>query len=235
MSSDDKPHDQSASTDVPTDVPTDDDPAERRGFLARAAGVAMAGGLVAGYGTFFTQAGRFLFPARAAHAWYFVTQADAIAPGDSLTYESPDGVEVVIKRAAAEAAAGEPNGPDGEHAVAEPRLEEFLALSSVCPHLGCRVHWEAHNDRFFCPCHNGEFDPQGRATGGPPLAANQSLPQYPLMIEHGLLFIEMPLDSVRRGRRLTPLGSSTASHATTHEPVEHPTAGSEAREPTRWS
>jgi Rieske Fe-S protein len=78
-------------------------------------------------------------------------------------------------------------------------VSDFIALSSTCPHLGCRVHWESPNQRFFCPCHNGTFDPQGRATGGPPKAAGQDLPRYPLKIERGLLYIEVPTRTLSVG------------------------------------
>lgn len=159
-----------------------DEEPPRRGFMAAAARGVMVGGLVAGYGTLGGMAGRFLFPSRSDLAWLFVSDAQGIAPGESREFESPTGIKVTVKRAA--------------DAPAEPRVEQFIALSSVCPHLGCRVHWEPHNHRFFCPCHNGEFDPSGTPTGGPVLAANQHLPRYPLKIEEGLLFIELPTQSV---------------------------------------
>ena len=62
------------------------------------------------------------------------------------------------------------------------------------------MHWESVNNRFFCPCHNGEFDPEGRATGGPPKAANQELPRYRVVIDKGLVFLEMPLNTVGADR-----------------------------------
>jgi nitrite reductase/ring-hydroxylating ferredoxin subunit len=75
-------------------------------------------------------------------------------------------------------------------------VDDFVALSSTCPHLGCQVHWEAQNERFFCPCHNGTFDRGGKGTGGPPGEAGLSLPRYPLEIDAGLLYIEVPLESL---------------------------------------
>jgi nitrite reductase/ring-hydroxylating ferredoxin subunit len=158
----------------------------------------MAGGLAAGYGTFFALAGRFLYPIGENLAWLYVSTVDAIAPGDSLSFESPGGVKVVIKRQS--------------DALAAPAADEFIALSSTCPHLGCRVHWEAHNNRFFCPCHNGQFDPTGKPTGGPVLAAQQSLPRYRLRVENGMLFIEMPVGGVGGKEELItqPDGSSSA-------------------------
>jgi cytochrome b6-f complex iron-sulfur subunit len=78
--------------------------------------------------------------------------------------------------------------------------EDFVALSSTCPHLGCQVHWEPQNERFFCPCHNGAFDPQGHAIAGPPFEAGQSLPRYPLEVRDGLLFIEVPVEGLTTAR-----------------------------------
>ncbi len=114
----------------------------------------------------------------------FVAVADELAPGDARTFQSPSGLPVVVTRLAARST----DSP--------PRTEDFLALSSVCPHFGCRVHWEAHNQRFFCPCHNGAFDAQGKAIAGPPLADNQNLPTYSLLVEKGLLYIAMPIQSL---------------------------------------
>jgi Rieske Fe-S protein len=79
---------------------------------------------------------------------------------------------------------------------------DFIALSSTCPHLGCRVHWESAENRFFCPCHNGTFDRGGSATGGPPAAEHKNLPRYPLRVENGLLFINVPLRAVPIGQQL---------------------------------
>ena len=147
---------------------------DRRDFLSTVSTVAMAGGLVAGYGTFALMAGRYIFPTEVETPWLFVAEANGIQPGDSLAFESPTGVQVAIARRAG----------DGPPHSAE--TDDFIALSSVCPHLGCRVHWESHNNRFFCPCHNGVFDPEGKPVSGPPKAAEQELSRYPLKVEGGL-------------------------------------------------
>lgn len=173
-----------------TSAPSPPDPAPtgettRRGFLARASGAAMIAGLAAGYGTFAQVAVRYLYPAGSApRRWMFVARADEIEPGAALRYRAPSGAPVNIAR---QGAAGD--------------VGDFIALSSTCPHLGCQVHWEPQNNRFFCPCHNGVFDPSGIATAGPPADAGQSLPRYPLKLEGGLLFIEVPTETlVARGR-----------------------------------
>jgi len=162
---------------------------DRRWFLSTAT-VVMAGGLAGGYGTFFAMAGRFFFPSGANRQWFFVSDADGIAPGESFSFQSPAGVDVMITRRT--------DGSEQEVPGEPPSVDSFLALSSVCPHLGCRVHWEASNNRFFCPCHNGVFDSDGVATAGPPAAEGQNLPHYILQIVDGSLYIEMPISSIGR-------------------------------------
>jgi Rieske Fe-S protein len=158
---------------------------DRREFLAHGAAsmAAMATGLAAGYGAFIYFAGKYLYPAEGGDAWMFVTDAASFQPGAAVTFVSPTGVSVVITRKRL---------PDEAANAADATAEDFLALSSVCPHLGCRVHWESQNNRFFCPCHLGAFDAEGNPTEGPPLAANQSLPKYSLLVDKGLLYISMP-------------------------------------------
>ena len=73
-------------------------------------------------------------------------------------------------------------------------MEEGLVTTyQKCPHLGCRVHWEAQNDRFFCPCHNGVFNADGLATAGPPAQAKQSLGTVPVIVDYasGRVYLEV--------------------------------------------
>lgn len=155
---------------------------QRRGFLKKLSSIAMLLGLGGGYGAFAFIAGRFLFPADARRGWLFVRPLAEVGAGDSFTFLMPSGATVVVAR---QGAAG--------------NASDFIALSSVCPHLGCQVHWEEQNKRFFCPCHNGVFDPTGKAVSGPPAQAGQSLLRYPLKVEKGLLYIEASLDELARG------------------------------------
>lgn len=149
---------------------------DRRKFITSASRIAMAAGLAGGYGGFGLIAGRFLYPARPEdRLWQFVAEVDRIDVGESLLYRGPSGETINVTRQAG-------NGD----------ASDFIALSSTCPHLGCQVHWEQQNNRYFCPCHNGTFDPSGIGTGGPPGDAGLSLPRYPLRVEGGLLYIEVP-------------------------------------------
>jgi Rieske Fe-S protein len=160
--------------DAPEPAATDS--TDRRDFLSRASNVAMVAGLVGGYGAFGAVASRYLYPARPDEgSWQFVADLGQLGQGDSLLYRAPAGETVNITR----------GGRTGT-------AEDFIALSSTCPHLGCQVHWEPANNRYFCPCHNGVFDAAGTGTGGPPGDAGQSLPKYPLRVDGNLLFIQVP-------------------------------------------
>ena len=157
------------------------DKEDRRGFLGWCSLSAMLSGLAAGYGMFAIHLGRFLFPTgKGTKTWQFVSSLDSLRLGESLDFQTPAGAKVVIARQS-----------QGDSA------ENFIALSSICPHLGCAVHWEAQNDRFFCPCHNGAFDAAGKAIAGPPADANQELSRYPLKVESGLLYIEVSTETVK--------------------------------------
>jgi Rieske Fe-S protein len=46
--------------------------------------------------------------------------------------------------------------------------KEIIALSSICPHLGCRIEWDPAKSQFLCPCHTGVFDATGKRVSGPP-------------------------------------------------------------------
>lgn len=63
---------------------------------------------------------------------------------------------------------------------------EFVAMSNVCTHLGCRVRWIADKQGFYCPCHNGVFAKDGTVISGPP---PRPLTRYEVKVENGQLFI----------------------------------------------
>ncbi|MCB1245721.1 MAG: Rieske (2Fe-2S) protein [Acidimicrobiia bacterium] len=47
-------------------------------------------------------------------------------------------------------------------------LDEVVAFSQRCTHLGCVVFWDIERFEFECPCHEGVFDVTGEPTAGPP-------------------------------------------------------------------
>jgi len=63
---------------------------------------------------------------------------------------------------------------------------DFVAMSNICTHLGCRVRWIADQQQFFCPCHTAVFDKEGNVVSGPP---PRPLDRYQVKVEEGQLFI----------------------------------------------
>jgi menaquinol-cytochrome c reductase iron-sulfur subunit len=65
--------------------------------------------------------------------------------------------------------------------------QDYVVMSNVCTHLGCRIRWIAEQGQFFCPCHNGSFAKDGTVTGGPP---PRPLDRFESKVENGTLFIK---------------------------------------------
>lgn len=145
--------------------------------MTTASTMAMAMGLLASYGACFATGAGFLYPrGTGTREWQFLAVAKELKVGEQINYQAPDGATVVVAR----------QKDSGE-------VEDFLALSDTCPHLGCKVHWQGDKNRFFCPCHNGAFSPEGKGISGPPGDAGQSLSRYPLKIDGGVLYIMVPM------------------------------------------
>ena len=87
------------------------------------------------------------------------------------------------------------------------------------------MHWEAANNRYFCPCHNGVFDPDGVGTGGPPGDAGQTLPRYNLLVDRGMLFIEVEVDQLAQNDRGELVDGPEVS-GPGHDPCLEPGGGS---------
>jgi Rieske Fe-S protein len=64
---------------------------------------------------------------------------------------------------------------------------DYIAMSNICTHLGCRVRWIENQKSFFCPCHNGVFDKEGKVLSGPP---PRPLDRYELKVEKDQLYIK---------------------------------------------
>jgi Rieske Fe-S protein len=45
---------------------------------------------------------------------------------------------------------------------------KILALSNICTHMQCNVHWDQAIGQFLCPCHGGLYTLDGTNVGGPP-------------------------------------------------------------------
>jgi Rieske Fe-S protein len=99
----------------------------------------------------------------------FLAPVSDLAEGRSRTYDLPAGGQALVTHTG----------------------REIVALSNICPHLGCKVHWEEDRKRFFCPCHGGVFDKAGIALEGPPAAEGKNLQNYPLERIGANLFVEL--------------------------------------------
>jgi menaquinol-cytochrome c reductase iron-sulfur subunit len=62
--------------------------------------------------------------------------------------------------------------------------DKILALSAVCPHLGCAVGWDAGAGNFLCPCHDSRFNLAGDKLSGP---SERGLDELPLQVVDGRL------------------------------------------------
>ena len=135
----------------------------RRGFLRN---ILMLGSLAAAYGGLGFAALRFLAPGRrrASRSRMFVASTVDVTPGQSISFATPEGENFLLTNT-------------GES------MRPFIAFSSRCPHLGCKVHWEGDKQRFYCPCHGGAFDSKGAATAGPPAQSGQALKACELEVE----------------------------------------------------
>ena len=147
--------------------PPDDAQTGRRTFFANlfmGVGLAVSHLTAVGFGL------RFLYPDRRVRRQRLLVGRKAEMPsGAALPFKTPAGQTINIVR-----------GPAG-----------FVALSDVCPHLGCRVHWDGGRGHFVCPCHNGHFDRRGVPLSGPPADMGASLSRFDVVEAGDLLFIEI--------------------------------------------
>jgi cytochrome b6-f complex iron-sulfur subunit len=134
--------------------------ANRRSVLALGL---MSLGLALSYGLLAAEGLLFLVPKRLKPRvrWLFAGRLDRYEPGRVQSIYDLQGNEILVKRNA----------------------KGLEAFSSICPHLGCRVHWVEDKREFLCPCHNGVFNTEGVAISGPPADAGQSLARVPLKVD----------------------------------------------------
>lgn len=62
--------------------------------------------------------------------------------------------------------------------------DKLVALSAVCPHLGCAVGWDGAAGNFLCPCHDSRFSPEGTKLTGP---SERGMDELPLQVVEGRL------------------------------------------------
>lgn len=62
--------------------------------------------------------------------------------------------------------------------------DKIVALSAVCPHLGCAVGWDTAAGNFLCPCHDSRFSPEGAKLTGP---SERGMDELPVAVVDGRL------------------------------------------------
>ena len=141
----------------------------RRGFFGW---VAMGAGLLASAGLGLSMVARFLLPRAAGERTrrMYVGQLAELPTGSSRPFRSPSGETFLLTNTGA----------------------EIVAFSSTCPHLGCKVHWQTAESRFFCPCHGGAFAADGTPTEGPPKDEGTPLESLELAVDGGAIYAMVP-------------------------------------------
>lgn len=79
--------------------------------------------------------------------------------------------------------------------------DQVIALSPICKHLGCTVNWngdEKHKEQFFCPCHLGRYEKNGKnVPGTPPM---KPLDQYEVEVKDGKVLLgEVKANKIAEG------------------------------------
>jgi len=89
-----------------------------------------------------------------------------------------------------------------EHSVYILPAKNNQVLSSICPHQGCEVAWQADTNLFSCPCHESYFAADGSRIKGPALRGLDALPtrqqEGKLQVQYQL-FENNTADRITRG------------------------------------
>jgi len=147
----------------------------RRGIVAL---ILMSVGLALSYGVLAVEGLLFLLPRRLEPKvrWLFAGRLDGYKEGAVQKFLDLRGNEILVKKDA----------------------HGLEAFSSVCPHLGCRVHWVPDRHEFICPCHNAVFNGAGVAVSGPPADAGQSLARVPLKVDQTTEVVYIGVKDIRK-------------------------------------
>ena len=62
--------------------------------------------------------------------------------------------------------------------------DKLVALSAICPHLGCAIGWDTAAGNFLCPCHDSRFSVAGDRLTGP---SQRAMDELPLSVVDGRL------------------------------------------------
>lgn len=168
--------DQAGSSPLPEETQTESKGISRRKLLAGSVGV-MSGAIAAGVGI---------------PAIFYIAGPSGEEGGDEewIRLGSTSSVELgaqTLMKATVERRAGYLTTTEELSVFASTENgTDFLVLSNICTHLGCRVRWVEDQGGFFCPCHNAVFESDGSVREGPP---PRPLDRFDTKVEDGQIFI----------------------------------------------
>jgi menaquinol-cytochrome c reductase iron-sulfur subunit len=64
----------------------------------------------------------------------------------------------------------------------------IAVISRACTDLSCPVEWDPGSACFYCPCHGGIFDQEGRPMAGPP---SRPLYRFAVRVREGAVEIDL--------------------------------------------
>ena len=137
----------------------------RRDFLAN---VAMAAGLVVSLGVAAGYSIRYLVPKKRVPRYMdvLVGNLKGLPPGEAREFMDTRGHKGILI--------------NNQGAV--------KAFSKICTHLGCEVEWKDTEGKFYCPCHEGFFDAEGKNIAGPP---PRPLDEYKVTLKDDNIYVAM--------------------------------------------
>lgn len=137
----------------------------RREFLLN---TAVGAGLVASFGTGAVYAYKFVVPKKKPVRLHkvYLCPLQKIPPGGTFEFEDMQGKKAILINL------------DGK----------IKAFSQICTHLGCTVEWRPDKKEFYCPCHEGRFDVEGRVLSGPP---PRPLDEFEVVVEENLVYVKL--------------------------------------------
>jgi len=132
--------------------------------------------LAVAYGLFATRAVQFIFPEYKSTRLrrIFLAFMSDVPQGSSKSIPMPSGDQILLSNT---------------RRINPETGNTFVAFSNSCPHLGCKVHWEAQKERFICPCHQGIFSAEGIAVSGPPAQSGSNLRQYAIEVSGNSIYV----------------------------------------------
>jgi len=56
---------------------------------------------------------------------------------------------------------------DATYLITEKDGVKDFGINAVCTHLGCVVPWNKAENKYMCPCHGSQYNPEGKVIRGP--------------------------------------------------------------------